>query len=184
MSTATLLLGCCKGRPRGSEAAPLLSPPPRYLCRTRPETRKARNGGRAPRQQRAAAKVGDRRRTGAVAEALRCVSDRPRAPAGTESLVPPDVPPAPALGGRERRTSAPEPNLGASRVTRHRSRKPFRGRFLRRGFESLPLRFRAKSGHSWCAGDCHSCVSRLRSCANFRGPSCCSHSVSTSWTIS
>ena len=31
-----------------------------------------------------------------------------------------------------------------------RSRKPFRGRFLRRGFESLPLRCRAKSG--WFAG--------------------------------
>lgn len=30
----------------------------------------------------------------------------------------------------------------------------------------------------------YSCVRRSRSCANFRGPSCCSHSCSTSWTIS
>jgi hypothetical protein len=36
-----------QGHPRGREANPRLSPPRGYSCRTRPETRKARRGGRS-----------------------------------------------------------------------------------------------------------------------------------------
>ena len=58
-------------------------------------------------------------------------------------FVPPGVPPALFRLGGLAAIALLEPNLVTLSGRTRRSRKPFRGRFLRRGFESLPLRFSA-----------------------------------------